>query len=94
MTKATPKAKPNNGRKLSFKDKHALETLPGRMDDLQAEIHDLEQSLADPTFYGRDPSAFDAASARLTTVRGKLSRAEEDWLTLEMRREELDGGGS
>ena len=90
--KSSAKTRSNNGQKLSFKDKHALETLPGRMEGLQAEVRDLEQILADPTFYGRNPSAFDAASARLTTVRGKLSRAEEDWLTLEMRREELDGG--
>ena len=82
--KAPPKARSNNGRKLSFKDKHALETLPGRMEALQAEIGDLEQTLADPAFYGRDPSAFDAASARLTLVMDKLARAEEDWLTLEI----------
>jgi ATP-binding cassette subfamily F protein uup len=89
--KASTKAKSNNGRKLSFKDKHALETLPGHMEALQAEIGDLEQALADPAFYGRDPSAFDAASARLTEVIDNLARAEENWLTLEMRREELEG---
>ncbi|MBC8242562.1 MAG: ATP-binding cassette domain-containing protein, partial [Alphaproteobacteria bacterium] len=92
--KSATKAKSNNGRKLSFKDKHALETLPGRMEGLQAEIRDLEQSLADPAFYGRDPSGFNAASARLTTVMGKLSKAEENWLALEIRREELEGGAS
>ncbi len=92
--KAPAKGKSNNGRKLSFKDKHALETLPGRMETLQAEIGDLEQALADPAFYGRDPLAFDAASARLTVVTKKLARAEDDWLTLEMRREELDGATS
>ncbi len=89
--KTAAKGKQNNSRKLSFKDKHALEILPGRMEALQAEIRQLEGVLADPAFYGRDPSAFDAASARLTAVNDELAGAEEDWLILELRREELDG---
>ncbi|MDA1100335.1 MAG: ATP-binding cassette domain-containing protein [Proteobacteria bacterium] len=91
---AAAKAKSNTSRKLSFKDKHALETLPKRLETLQAEIRDLEQTLADPGFYRRDPSAFDAASARLTAVMDELAGAEDDWLALEMRREALDGGSS
>ncbi|MDA0653252.1 MAG: ATP-binding cassette domain-containing protein, partial [Proteobacteria bacterium] len=39
-------------RKLSFKDKHALEKLPGRVEALQAEIGALQKALADPALYG------------------------------------------
>ncbi|MBT6913385.1 MAG: hypothetical protein HOA21_19690, partial [Rhodospirillaceae bacterium] len=46
--------------------------------------------LADPAFYGRDPEGFDAASARLTIVMAELDAAEENWLRLEMLREELE----
>ncbi len=86
------KSKTNNSRKLSFKDKHALETLPARMEALEAEIGEIEQGLADPAFYGRDPEGFDAASARLTEANEEKAVAEEQWLTLEMLREELESG--
>ena len=90
--KATAKAKSKtkNGAKLSFKDKHALETLPDQMAALQTKIGEIEQTLADPAFYGRDPEGFDAASARLTIVMAELDAAEENWLRLEMLREELE----
>ena len=88
----TAKAKTNNSRKLSFKDKHALETLPAHMEALEAEIGRIEQSLADPAFYGRDPTGFDAASARLRQANDEKAAAEEQWLTLELLREELESG--
>ncbi len=86
------KAKSNNSRKMSFKDKHALETLPARLEALTTEISEIEKTLADPAFYGRDPGGFDAASARLTQVMEERADAEEQWLTLELLREELEGG--
>ncbi len=87
---ATIKPNGSSSRKMSFKDKHALETLPGQIDTLQGEIGALEQTLADPKLFGRDPAAFDAASARLTQIMDELAGAEENWLTLEMQREELE----
>ncbi|MDE0942513.1 MAG: ATP-binding cassette domain-containing protein [Alphaproteobacteria bacterium] len=86
------KSKPRNNGKMSFKDKHALETLPDQMAALQGKIGEIEQALADPAFYGRDPEGFDAASAKLTKVMAKLDAAEESWLRLEMLREELEAG--
>ena len=84
----TKKSKPK--RKLSFKDKHALETLPGQIWTFQQKIADLEKMLADPTLFGKDPIAFDTVSSRLAQAKGELAKAEEAWLILEMRREELD----
>ena len=78
-------------RKLSFKEKHALETLPAQMDKLQAEIAGIEAQMADAAFFTRDPKGFDAASRRLAAARGELAAAEEQWLELEMKREELEG---
>ncbi len=82
----TPKAA---SKKLSFKDKHALETLPGRIAGLESEIAALETKLADAQFYVRDAQAFAAATARHEAARGELDAAESQWLELEMRREEL-----
>jgi ATP-binding cassette subfamily F protein uup len=89
---ATPAAPPAQGqRKLSFKEKHALETLPGLMQKLQAEAAVLEQRLADSNYFSRDAKGFDADIKRLAAIRDELTRAEEQWLELEMKREELEG---
>jgi ATP-binding cassette subfamily F protein uup len=78
-------------RKLSFKEKHALETLPKRMADLQAEIAGHQAALNDPQLFSRDPAKFQAASAGLEKATSELAAAEDQWLELEMLREELEG---
>lgn len=82
---------PARGRKLSFKEKHALESLPNRIHALQTSIADLQAQLADPALYRRDPARFQKASADMTRAATELAAAEEQWFTLEMLREELDG---
>ena len=90
--KQAARSKASTASKLSFKDKHALETLPGEIEDLGTEISALENTLADPNLFGRDPDAFNGASARHGSAIEELAKAEEDWLVLEMRREELEAG--
>ncbi|WP_374301531.1 ABC-F family ATP-binding cassette domain-containing protein [Ferrovibrio sp.] len=86
---SAPRAAPK--RKLSFKEKHALETLPKRMADLQAEIAKHQAALNDPQLFSRDPAKFQAASAGLEKATSELAAAEDQWLELEMLREELEG---
>ncbi|GBR55268.1 ABC transporter ATP-binding protein [Neokomagataea thailandica NBRC 106555] len=76
--------------KLSYKDKRALELLPGQMAKLEAEALKLREVLADPTLYSRDPKSFEKATARLQNVEDELVAAEEQWLELEMKKEELE----
>ncbi len=76
-------------RKLSFKDKHALETLPAKIAALETEMAALEAKLGDASLYTRDPKAYAAASARLDAARQEKDDAEHQWLELEMLREEL-----
>ncbi|MDD3444239.1 MAG: ABC-F family ATP-binding cassette domain-containing protein [Zavarzinia sp.] len=78
-------------RKLSFKEKHALETLPGRIEALTTEIATLQGKLDDGTLFGRDPAAFQKTVARIDAAQGELAAAEDEWLALEMLREELEG---
>ncbi|HSI42356.1 MAG TPA: ABC-F family ATP-binding cassette domain-containing protein [Xanthobacteraceae bacterium] len=84
-----PAAKAGAKRKLSFKHKHALETLPGTIAGLEAEIAKLTRTLQAPGFYTRDPSGFAKASTALERAQIALAKAEEQWLELEMLREEL-----
>jgi len=89
---AEPAAPPPTARpKLSFKHKHALETLPKEIARLTAEIARLNGLLADPDLYARDPKAFAAASQHLTAAEAAKGKAEDDWLELELLREELEG---
>jgi ATP-binding cassette subfamily F protein uup len=78
-------------RKMSFKDKHALETLPKTIAALQAETKKLQIKLADPNFYSRDRSGFETLSSELGELHRKIAAAEEQWLELEMLREEIAG---
>jgi ATP-binding cassette subfamily F protein uup len=62
------------------------------MEKLQREIVALQDKLADPGLYARDPGAFDGHSAALAKAQGALAAAEEEWLELEMLREEIQSG--
>jgi ATP-binding cassette subfamily F protein uup len=77
--------------KLSFKQKHALETLPKDIARLDAEIERLKAVLADAGLYARDPKAFADASVKLTAAQSAKAKAEDEWLDLEMIREEIEG---
>lgn len=78
-------------RKLSFKDKHALAALPKTMAALETEVAALSAKLADADLFRRDPTAFAAATNRLAGAQAELVLAEEQWLQLELLREELEG---
>jgi ATP-binding cassette subfamily F protein uup len=88
----SPTANPPSERKrLTFKDKHALETLPETIAALQAEIGKLAALLEDHTLYARDRKRFDQTSSALADAQRKLAEAEERWLALEILREEIEG---
>jgi ATP-binding cassette subfamily F protein uup len=79
-------------RKLSFKDKHALETLPGRITEMEKQIGRLNAVLSDGDLYARQPAKFAEASKALEALHAELAKAEEQWLELEMMREALEAG--
>ena len=78
-------------RKLSFKQKHALETLPARMETLRDKARAIEAAMADPELYAKDRARFDRLSAAAADTASALAAAEDEWLELEMLREELEG---
>ena len=49
----------------------------------------MEKALADPGLYGRDRAGYEAKAARLAAAKQALAAAEERWLELEHKREEL-----
>jgi ATP-binding cassette subfamily F protein uup len=83
-----PAAAPKS--RLTFKDKHALESLPARIAKLEADIAKLSKTIADPNLYAKDRAAFDKASAALGKAQAELAQAEDDWLRLEELREQVE----
>ena len=77
-------------RRLGFKEKHALESLPGIISRLEQTISILQAELTDPALFQRNPDAFDAKASELESVLNELSKAEDQWLALETLREELE----
>ena len=85
-----PAAKAQAPAKLSYKEKFALEKLPGEIAAMQEKIAALKETLADPALFSRDPALFDRSAKALADVEGELVKAEEEWLRLEMKREDLE----
>ena len=82
---------PSKG-KLSYKQKYALETLPAEIEKLSGEIAALETKLADPALFAKDADQFNRIAGELEEKRSRHAAMEEDWLELEMLREEIEGG--
>ena len=77
-------------RKLGFNEKRALEALPPRIEAIRAELDALESKLADADFPVREPAAFMDATKSYAELREALAGAEDEWLGLEILREELE----
>ena len=78
-------------RRLSFKEKHALQTLPARMEELRNLKAKLQVLLDDADLYRREPQKFAKASEAFAKADSELNRCEEEWLALEILREEIEG---
>jgi len=86
---AAPAAPKPASKRMTFKDKHALETLPGKIAALEADIAKFNRQLGDPNLYAKDPAKFASISQALVEAQAVLAKAEEQWLELEILREEL-----
>jgi ATP-binding cassette subfamily F protein uup len=75
-------------KRFGNKEREALRKLPARIDQLGASAAKLRAILEDASLFTRDPSAFAKATSTLAEVEAALATAEEEWLTLEMLREE------
>jgi len=76
--------------RMSFKNKHALETLPTRIAQLQDKIKAVQAKLADPALFSRNPAEFAKLAASLETLSAEHDASETQWLELELLREELE----
>ncbi|MFK7945213.1 MAG: ATP-binding cassette domain-containing protein, partial [Paracoccaceae bacterium] len=83
----TPERTPEPAKKMGFRQQQRLETLPGEIERLGAEIAKLEEFLADPDLYTKAPAKFAKATGALTERQAALDAAETEWLELEELRD-------
>ena len=88
--KAATKPVGNRTAKLSFKDQHALDALPGEIEALETEITGLEAQLADPALFAKNPERFNAAADRLSAARTEKDDKELRWLDAAEKAEALE----
>jgi len=79
--------KPTKSTKLSYKHKYALETLPGKIAELEKKIADINAQLKDPDLYKKDPEKFAKLAGKLAHTESELEKSENEWLELEILRE-------
>jgi len=87
---AAAKPTANRTAKLSFKDQHALDKLPAKIEALETEIATLETQLADPQLFAKNPETFNAAADRLAAARDEKDDKELRWLEAAEKAEALD----
>ena len=75
--------------KLTYKEEHALKTLPGEIEKLEGDIAKLNNALGDPSLYERSRETFEKYSKALQKRQEMLESAEMQWLELEEKRETL-----
>ncbi len=75
-----PREKP---RKLNNQERKELQTLPAKIEKLEAALADLHAAMADPSFYKQDGDSIAAANAQLQELERDLAAAYERWETLE-----------
>ncbi len=75
--------------KLSFKQEHALKTLPLEIAKLESEMAKLKKALEDPELFAKEPAKFQKYVSALEERQNLATSKEEEWLELEMLREEM-----
>jgi ATP-binding cassette subfamily F protein uup len=80
----------NKVHRMSFKDKHALETLPEKIENLRTNIINIQNQMSDPEFYKNKIGELEKSAGALSSKEIELAGLEELWLELELKREEIE----
>jgi ABC transport system ATP-binding/permease protein len=86
ITKPTAAAQASSSgarRKMSFKETRELETLPGVIESLEADIQGLNEAMARPDFYQQDKNDIQAQQSLLAQKQAELETAYVRWESLE-----------
>jgi len=80
------KAKSSPGsRGLTYREKEEWEALPGRIEEMEAQLQSLHQEMADPALYQGDPEGIRKTAARAEALTEEIEGAYDRWAELEGR---------
>ncbi len=72
-------------KKLSFKEKQRLESLPAMIENLETEQTEINTTLADADIYKEAPDKVKTLQARLSHIDTEMESAMQEWEDLEAR---------
>ncbi len=72
-----------SGRRLSFKEKFELEQLPQKIEQLELEIAQLHEAMAQPDFFKRPGNEIATEQSTLQRLEAELQASYERWESLE-----------
>jgi ATP-binding cassette subfamily F protein uup len=75
--------KQKSTRKLTNKERDELKNLPKRIEQLEAELDDLQLAMTDPAFYQKPKNEITAATTRVEVLHHELEKSFERWEELE-----------
>lgn len=78
-----PASKPSQSRRLSYKEKRELETLPAEIETLEAELEALRTELADPQLYKTGGATVAVRVDSLQVSENELAKMYERWTELD-----------
>lgn len=81
---------PKKTTKLSYNQQRLLEVLPQKVSELEKNIQQIEEKLGCGDLYNADREAFDRLTEELSTKKQELENAENQWLEIQMIKEELE----
>ena len=83
QTSLSPDKSAKSQKRLSFKEKQELASLPARIEKLEADLEAMHASMADPEFFKQEGEAIATEQARLKQLESELAAAYERWEELE-----------
>ncbi|NVK32864.1 MAG: ATP-binding cassette domain-containing protein [Rhodobacteraceae bacterium] len=90
QSSAPAEQKPKAKAKLSFTQQHLLKTLPQTISNIEAKLEKLQLEMNDPQLYAKNPNKFAKLTAEISDLATEKDKAEEQWLELEMLKEEIE----
>jgi ATP-binding cassette subfamily F protein uup len=83
-TRKLPSVPPSGPKKISFREKQELDTLPARIEKLEHEQEQLNIRMSDPACYGQ-PGFVTKAKERIAEIEAELHECFERWQELDSR---------
>jgi len=78
-------AGPARPKRLTHKERQEWTALPGEIEELEQELHELQSQLGDPTFFQGDPDLIRTVSQRVIEIPAAIETAFERWGELDTR---------